>query len=159
MDAIVAVYSDWGIGAKGTQPVVLKADRLRFRTETSGAAVIVGRKTMEDFPGGRPLKSRHNIVITRQDMEIDGAAVVHTEAEALLEAAKYERCFVIGGDSVFKEFFPHIGRIFVTKIEHQPHSDNFFPNLDQEPGWALTEEGEWLIEGGIRYRFCTYERK
>lgn len=51
MDAIVAVYSDWGIGARGTQPVVLKADRLRFRTETSGAAVIVGRKTMEDFPG------------------------------------------------------------------------------------------------------------
>lgn len=159
MDAIVAVYSDWGIGAKGTQPVVLKADRLRFRTETGGAAVIVGRKTMEDFPGGRPLKNRHNIVVTRQNIEIDGAAVVHTEDEALREAAKYERCFVIGGASVFKEFFPHIDRVFTTKIELHPHSDSFFPNLDQEPGWAMTEAGEWLIENGVRYRFCTYERK
>ena len=70
MQAIVAVYSDWGIGAKGTQPLVIPADRKRFRALTDGAAVIVGRKTMEDFPGGRPLKGRHNIVIN-----IDGEAL------------------------------------------------------------------------------------
>ena len=55
MDAIVAVYSDWGIGAGGTQPVVLHADRAHFRALTDGAAVIVGRATLADFPGGRPL--------------------------------------------------------------------------------------------------------
>ena len=55
MDAIVAVYADWGIGAKGTQPLVIPADRRRFRELTMGAAVIVGRRTLDDFPGGRPL--------------------------------------------------------------------------------------------------------
>ena len=58
MDAIVAVYADWGIGAKGTQPLVIPADRRRFRELTMGAAVIVGRRTLDDFPGGRPLPGR-----------------------------------------------------------------------------------------------------
>ncbi|MEI3101807.1 MAG: dihydrofolate reductase [Oscillospiraceae bacterium] len=74
MEAIVAVYSDWGIGSGGTQPVVLKADRARFKELTMGAAVIVGRKTLEDFPGGKPLKGRHNIVVSRQKLEIEGAS-------------------------------------------------------------------------------------
>ena len=64
MEAIVAVYSDWGIGRNGTQPVVLKADRAHFRNLTAGAAVIVGRRTLGDFPGGKPLKGRYNIVVT-----------------------------------------------------------------------------------------------
>jgi dihydrofolate reductase len=127
MDAIVAVYSDWGIGAAGTQQVVLKADRRHFRQLTDGAAVIVGRKTMEDFPGGQPLKGRHNIVVTRRDIQVPGAAVVHDEAEALAEAAKYDRCLVIGGASVFLEFLPHTDRIFITKIDLAPHSDVFSP--------------------------------
>lgn len=159
MDAIVAVYSDWGIGAAGTQPVVLKADRKHFRELTDGAAVVVGRKTMEDFPGGQPLKGRRNIVVTRKELEIPGAAVAHTQAQALAEAAKYPRCFVIGGASVFLEFLPHISRVFITKIELAPHSDSFFPDLDREPGWILAEEGAEQEEGGIKFRFCIYERK
>ena len=159
MDALVAVYSDWGIGAKGTQPVVIKGDRLRFRMETDGAAVIVGRKTMEDFPGGRPLKNRHNIVVTRQDIQVQDAVAVHTLEEALAEAAKYERCFVIGGASVFQEFFPHIDRVLVTKIELCPHSDSFFPDLDRDPAWVCAQAEPWQEEDGIRFRFCTYVRK
>ena len=89
MEAIVAVYSDWGIGSGGTQPVVLKADRAHFRVLTDGAAVIVGRKTLGDFPGGRPLKGRHNIVVTRQDIEVPGAQVAHSTEEALTLAAEY----------------------------------------------------------------------
>ena len=73
MDAIVAVYSDWGIGADGTQPVILKADRQHFVELTRGRTVIVGRRTLADFPGGRPLKGRRNIVLTRGDTVIDGA--------------------------------------------------------------------------------------
>jgi dihydrofolate reductase len=159
MDAIVAVNSDWGIGAKGTQQVVLKADRARFRALTDGAAVIVGRRTMEDFPGGRPLKGRHNIVVTRQDIRIDGAFVAHSVDEALAEAAKYSRCFVIGGASVFLEYFPHLDRIFVTIIDASPHSDVFFPDLDADPDWVRTEEEPWQEENGVRFRFCTYERR
>lgn len=65
MDAIVAVYEDWGIGAEGTQPVALSADRRYFREKTQNAWVIVGRKTLGDFPGGRPLPNRVNLVLTR----------------------------------------------------------------------------------------------
>ena len=159
MDAIVAVYADWGIGDGGTQPVVLKADRAHFRELTKGAAVIVGRRTLGDFPGGKPLKGRDNLVVTRQDIEIPGARVVHSTEEALAAAAEYERCLVIGGASIYRQFFPHINRVFITKIDLTPHSDSFFPNLDADPAWVCTEEGEALEEDGICYRFCTYERK
>ena len=158
MDAIVAVYSDWGIGDGGTQPVVLKADRVHFRQVTDGNAVIVGRKTLSDFPGGRPLKNRYNIVVTRQDIRIEGAQVVHSTEEALAAAAEHPRCLVIGGASVYKQFYPHYDRVFLTKIDLAPHSNSFFPDLDADPAWVCTDEGEWLEEDGVRYCFCTYER-
>ena len=159
MDAIVAVYSDWGIGDGGTQPVVLKADRAHFRQMTEGNAVIVGRKTLSDFPGGRPLKNRFNIVVTRQDIRIEGAQVVHSTEEALAAAAEHPRCLVIGGASVYRQFYPHCDRVFLTKIDLAPHSDSFFPNLDADPAWVCTDQGEWLEEDGLRYCFCTYERR
>ena len=159
MEAIVAVYSDWGIGARGTQPVVLRADRAHFREATRGAAVIVGRKTMEDFPGGRPLKGRHNIVVTRREADVEGAETARSTEEALALAAKYEKCYVIGGASVFRQFFPWLDRVEITKIDLAPPSDSFFPDLDAAPDWVCAEEGPWREEDGVRYRFCTYERK
>lgn len=158
MDAIVAVYADWGIGAKGTQPLVIPADRKRFRALTQGSAVIVGRRTLLDFPGGKPLKGRVNLVLTRQNIGIEGAIVVHSAAEALDAAQAYDRSFVIGGDSVFREMFPHMSRVFVTKIDAVPHSDVFFPNLDTDPAWRCTCAEPPAEHDGVRYQFCTYER-
>lgn len=158
MEAIVAVYSDWGIGDGRTQPVVLKADRRHFREVTEGAAVIVGRATLEDFPGGRPLKGRHNIVITRQDIEIEGAQVVHSVEEALEAAGEHSRCLVIGGDSVYRQFLPHLTKVHVTKIDLAPASTAFFADLDAAPDWVCASESEREDEEGIAYRFCVYER-
>ena len=158
MDAVVAVYSDWGIGDGGTQPVVLKADRAHFRELTDGAAVIVGRKTLEDFPGGKPLKGRTNIVVTRQNLEIENAVVVHSTDDALAVAGDYRKCFVIGGASIFLQFFPYTDRVYVTKVGCAPDSVSFFPNLDENPEWECTEQSEEYEENGIAYRFCTYER-
>ena len=159
MEAVVAVYADWGIGDGGTQPVVLKADRRFFRELTEGAAVIVGRKTLEDFPGGRPLKGRENLVVTRQAIDVPGARVVHSTEEALAAAGDYERCFVIGGASIFRQFFPWLDRVYITWIELTPHSDSYFPDLDADPAWICRETGPWQEENGIRFRFCTYERQ
>ena len=158
MDAIVAVYSDWGIGAKGTQPVVLKADRKLFKELTDGLTVIVGRKTLEDFPGGKPLKNRRNIVVSRSDIQVEGATVAHSLEEAV-ELVGDERSFVIGGASVFKQFFPVLDRVYVTKIDLCPESDSFFPNLDDDPAWIMVDAGEELCENGINYRFTCYERR
>jgi len=158
MEAIVAVFSDWGIGADGTQQIVVKADRKRFRDVTGSDAVIVGRRTMEDFPGGRPLKGRHNIVITGKPIEIEGAEVVHNIEEALQAAAKQPRTICIGGAGVFRQFLPYFTSVYVTKIDACPKSDSFFANLDESPEWICAEDGEWLEEGEVRYKFCRYER-
>ena len=159
MEAIVAVYSDWGIGCGGTQPVVVKADRKHFRTVTGSAAVIVGRRTLSDFPGGKPLPGRHNIVLTRSLAEVPGAEIVRTPAQAAEAAGRHERCFVIGGASVYRQTFPWLDLVYVTQIDACPESDSFFPNLDADPDWAVTEDGPWQVEDGLRYRFRTYERR
>lgn len=155
--AVVAVYADWGIGANGTQPVALKADRRHFREITDGAAVIVGRRTLADFPGGRPLKGRRSIVLTRQELDIPGAEVVHSP-EAALRAAG-ERCFVIGGASVYRQMLPYIDRVYVTKLDVTPVSDSFFPNLDTDPDFLCTEACLPQLEDGISYRFQIYDRR
>lgn len=158
MNAVVAVYADWGIGAGGTQPLALKADRKRFRELTEGGAVIVGRRTMADFPGGRPLKNRVNLVLTRAAGEIGGATVVHSPAQAAAEAAKYERVYVIGGAQVYRAMLPRVERVYVTKLDACPVSDVFFPNLDEDPGWKIVSEEAEREENGVRFRFCVYER-
>ena len=83
MEAIVAVYTDWGIGSDGTQPIVVPEDRRRFAEITRGATLIVGSKTLLDFPGSGPLKGRRNLIMTRHEGEIPGAEVVHTPEEAV----------------------------------------------------------------------------
>ncbi|HIR86104.1 MAG TPA: dihydrofolate reductase [Candidatus Limivicinus faecipullorum] len=158
MEAIVAVYSDWGIGSGGTQPVVLKADRAHFKELTMGAAVIVGRKTLGDFPGGRPLKGRHNIVVSRQELEIEGAELVHSTEEALAAAARQERCLVIGGESVYRQFMPWVDTVHITKIDLAPRSDSYFPDLDADEHWQRQGEELWQEEDGLRYCFVTYKR-
>ena len=159
MEAIVAVYSDWGIGRDGTQPVVIRADRRHFAEVTGGSAVIVGRKTLEDFPGGRPLKNRVNLVLTHRNLEIPDAVVVHSAEEAAEAAALFERAFVIGGESVYRQMLPYVQRVYVTKIDCALVSTAFFPNLDEDPAWEITDAGEPLEQDGIIYRFMVYERK
>ena len=158
IEAIVAVNRDWGIGAHGTQSVVLHADRKHFREVTRGAAVIVGRKTLADFPGGKPLPGRRNIVLTRGDLTIDGAEVAHTVEEALALAGD-TRCLVIGGASVYRALLPHCERIHVTKIDACPPSDSFFPDLDASPEWEIEHKSDEMDENGVRFRFVDYIRK
>ena len=158
MEAIVAVFSDWGIGSRGTQQIVLKADRAHFREKTAGAAVIVGRRTLGDFPGGRPLKGRANIVVTRQVIEIEGAEVAHSTEEAVALAAKYPRTLVIGGASIYRQFLPYVDTVHITKIDRAPRSDSFFENLDASPDWQALEPEVWQEENGVRYCFLTYKR-
>ncbi len=159
MDLIVAVYDDWGIGKDGTQPIALSADRKFFRETTKGACVIMGRKTLADFPGGRPLPKRTNVVLTRQNMEIPDVTVCHSCQEAAEFARGQERTFVIGGGSVYKAMLPYCHRAYITKVHCTPESDTFFPDLDADPAW---QQGECLQSGeedGIAYEMIVYTRK
>ena len=158
IEAIVAVNRDWGIGADGTQNVVLSADRKHFRAVTEGCTVIVGRKTLADFPGGKPLPGRRNIVLTRGDLTAEGAEVAHTVEEAIALAGS-DRCLVIGGASVYRALLPYCERIHVTKIDVCPPSDSFFPDLDASPEWEIERESDVMEENGARFCFVDYIRK
>ena len=159
MDLIVAVYDDWGIGADGTQPVALSADRKFFRETTRGCMVIAGRRTVADFPGQKPLPGRVNVVLTRQDIEIPGFTICHSPEEALELAKTAERAFVIGGGSIYKQMLEYCDRAYVTKVHATPESDTFFSNLDECNQWLLKEILQSGEENGISYEMCLYERK
>lgn len=159
MELIVAVYDDWGIGRDGTQPVALSADRKFFRETTRGAMVIVGRRTIEDFPGQKPLPGRVNVALSRNAQEIPGFTLARSPEEAAELARSAERAFVIGGGSVYRQMLPLCRAAYVTKVHCTPESDTFFLNLDEDSQWELAEillSGE---ENGIAYEMCRYVRK
>ena len=158
MELIVAVYDDWGIGKDGTQPIALSADRKFFRETTKGAMVIVGRKTLADFPGGRPLPNRVNVVLTRQDVEIPEVIICHSPEEAVALAKKAERAMVIGGGSIYKQLLPYCDTAYITKVHATPESDTFFPNLDEDNRWKLSEILQSGEENGIGFEMCLYKR-
>lgn len=158
MELIVAVYDDWGIGKDGTQPIALSADRKFFRETTKGAMVIVGRKTLADFPGGRPLPNRVNVVMTRQDAEIPDVLVCHSPVEAMELAKTAERAMVIGGGSIYKQMLPYCDTAYITKVHTAPESDTYFPNLDEDPQWKMVEVLQSGEENGICYEMCLYKK-
>ena len=154
--AIVAVDRNWGIGKDDALLAHIPEDMKFFREHTTGHPVIMGRKTLESFPGGRPLKNRKNIVITRNPFyEKEGAVVVST-IDAAIEQAGVEDAFVIGGGSVYRQLIDHCELAYVTKIDAEFEADTFFPNLDEDPRWELTEEGEAREHEGLAFRFTTY---
>ena len=87
MQAIVAADNNWGIGYQNRLLVSIPSDMKFFRQKTTGNVVVMGRKTLESFPNGLPLKNRINIVITsNKEYEVKGAIIVHSIEEALEES-------------------------------------------------------------------------
>ena len=158
MELIVAVYDDWGIGCCGTQPVALSADRKFFREQTRGAMVIVGRKTLGDFPGGKPLPNRVNVVLTRGSVDMEGVVICHSPEEAVELAKTADRAMVIGGGSVYRQMLPFCDTAIITKVHTTTPCDTYFPNLDEDPAWKLTEVVMSGEEDGITYDICLYSR-
>lgn len=158
MNLIVAVDRNWAIGKDGDQLVYLSEDLKHFKALTIGHAVILGRKTLATFPGGRPLKGRRNMILSRNPgFSPEGTEVFHS-LPALLAAAP-EDAFVIGGASVYAALLDRCGTAYVTRIEASfPGPDCFFPNLDRLPQWRVTDEGPALEEQGLRFRYVTYRR-
>ena len=159
MDLIVAVYDDWGIGKDGTQPIALSTDRRFFRETTRGAMVIVGRRTIDDFPGKKPLPGRVNVALTRSNDEIPGFTVCHSPEETAELAKNTEKAMVIGGGTVYRQMLPFCDRAYVTKVHVTPESDTYFPNLDKDEDWELSEVLQSGEENGIAYEMCLYTRK
>jgi dihydrofolate reductase len=139
--------------------VALSADRKFFRETTKGAMVIVGRRTVADFPGQKPLPGRVNVVLTTQNVEIPGFAVCNTPQQATDLAKTAQRAMVIGGGSIYRQMLPACDTAYVTKVHCTPKSDTYFPNLDQDPQWHLEQVLQSGEEDGIAYEICLYKRK
>ena len=158
MNAIVAVDRNWAIGKGGDQLIYIPADLKRFKALTMGHPVILGRKTLATFPGGRPLKGRRNLILSRTPGFAPEGAEVFPDADSLLAAAP-EDAFVIGGASVYEALLDRCDTVYVTRIDGEWEADCWFPNLDGMPGWEIAEESEEQEHEGLPYRYVTYKRK
>lgn len=162
MKAILSADKNWGIGYKNKLLVSIPSDMKFFRQTTTGRVVVMGRKTLESFPGGLPLKNRANIVLTgNRGYSVKDAVIVHTYDELREELKKYDTddVYVIGGESVYRMLLPECDTVLVTKIDRAFQADTFFPDLDTMDEWEMTEEGEEQTCFDLEFRFTKYERR
>ena len=168
MKLVVAVDKEWGIGNKGELLARVRADLINFRKLTENHTVILGSKTLATFPGGRPLKNRTNIVLSRnRELFIEGALVVHSIDELFekLKGQDTNDIYVIGGATVYGELLPYCDTAYVTKFHKSYEKDAIIEDLDVSEEWQLCEESEPMVsnpetdsEGDLRFTFCTYRK-
>ncbi len=159
MHIIVAADKNWGIGRNNELLVRISNDMKNFRRLTEGNVVVMGRKTLESFPGGRPLPNRVNIVLTRQEnYDGKGAVVVHSEDELREELKKYkEEIFIIGGESIYRMMLPYCQDAYVTRLDYAYEADTWMPDLDQAENWELEQTGEEQTYFDLIYYFTVYK--
>ena len=161
MNLIAAVDKNWAIGCKNKLLVSIPADMKFFRETTVGKVVVMGRKTLESFPNGMPLKKRTNIVLTHdKTYKVPDAILVHSMEELHEELKKYpsEDIYVIGGETIYKQLLDECDVAHITKIDYEFEADAYFPNLDELPDWKITQDSEEQTYFDLEYYFYKYER-
>ena len=161
MVLIAAVDNNWAIGLRGDLLVRIPADQKYFRSKTIGNTVVMGRKTLESFPGGQPLIKRRNIVLTRDESySVKGVETAGSiEAlDELLKGSDPDKVFCIGGGSVYRQLLERCDTALITKIDKNFEADTFISDLDKDPEWELTEESEEQTFFDLIYYFRTYRR-
>ena len=161
MNLIAAVDKNWAIGCKNKLLVSIPADMKFFRETTVGKVVVMGRKTLESFPNGMPLKKRTNIVLTHdKTYTVPDAILVHSMEELHEELKKYpsEDIYVIGGETIYKQLLDECDVAHITKIDYEFEADAYFPNLDELPDWKITQDSEEQTYFDLEYYFYKYEK-
>jgi len=158
MRAIVAVDENWAIGNKGQLLFRISADLKRFKALTMGRPVVLGRKTLVTFPGGRPLPGRRNLILSRDPgFRVEGGEVF-SDISALLRE-EIDDAVVIGGGSIYKELLEFCDTVYVTKVFASCEADTWFPNLDADPAWEVTRTEPVMEENGLQFQYVTYGRR
>ena len=163
MNIIVSGDKKWGIGNKGKLLVSIPRDLKLFREETIGKVIIMGHNTLLSLPGSQPLSGRENIVLSKdKNLKIKGATVLNS-IDSCMEYLKEknindEDVFVIGGESVYRNFLPYCNVAHVTYIDYEYEADRHFPNLDMDKEWSLFLETEEETYFNIPYTFRLYKR-
>ena len=161
MNLIVNADKNWAIGKDNRLLVSIPQDMKFFRETTTGKVVVMGRKTLESFPGGQPLKKRTNIVLTTDpNYQAGEAVIVHSMEELKKKKKKYPRedIFVIGGESIYRSLLPWCRTAYVTRTDHAYDADTWFPDLDADPEWKMTKTSDEQTYFDLEYYFTVYER-
>jgi dihydrofolate reductase len=159
LSIIVAIAKNHAIGKENQLLWHISEDLKRFKRLTSGHKVIMGRNTLLSLPK-RPLPNRTNIVITDiPDEKFEGCQMVHSIEEAASKCHTGEECFVMGGASIYRQFMPLAGKLYITRVNKDFEGDTFFPEIP-ENDWELIDSSEdFLMEdGSFSYRFETYQK-
>ena len=162
MNLIVAVDKNWAIGKNNDLLYNIKEDMQFFRSTTLNKVVVMGRKTLESFPGAKPLKNRVNIVLSSdKSLKIEGATIVNDLEMLFDELKKYDTndVFVIGGGAIYKMLEPYCDTAYITEINAEKDADIFFPNLSKMDKWHLESSSEIKEDNGIEVVFNKYVRK
>lgn len=161
MNIIAAVDKNWAIGKNNELLVRIPEDQKFFRETTTGKVVVMGRKTLESFPGGLPLKNRTNIVLTHnKNYKVKDVIVVHSLEELHQELEKYDSkdIFVIGGEKIYEQLLDECDVAHITKINYAYDADAYFPNLDERKEWKITADSEEQTYFDLEFYFYKYER-
>ncbi|NLX75953.1 MAG: dihydrofolate reductase [Clostridiaceae bacterium] len=158
---IASADKNWGIGFNNRLLARIPEDMKHVSSKTTGKVIVMGRKTLESFPDGKPLPNRTNVVLTTNtDFKAEGAIVVHS-IQQLMDALKdYEgEVYVFGGESIYRQLLPYCKRAYITRFNEEFQADAFLPCLDDIDGWELVKKGEWQTsKKGIEFRFDEYYR-
>ena len=133
LSAVAALDPQRVIGNKGKLPWSIPEDMAFFRDLTRGHAMIMGRKTFESLPGGRPLPGRLHVVVSRQGSYRPLGAVVVSNIESAFQEVRLHReewgdeAFVIGGGEIYGLAMPHLDRLYLTELSRSFEGDAYFP--------------------------------
>ena len=161
MNLIAAVDNNWAIGKNNQLLVRIPMDQKFFRETTTGKVVVMGRKTLESFPNGLPLKNRTNIVLTRNpDYKVKDAIVVHSMDELHEELKNYpsEDIYIIGGEKIYNQMVDECDVAHITKINYEYDADAYFPNLDESEEWTPAACTDIRQYKDLTYQFWQYDR-
>ena len=162
MNMIVNVDNNWAIGYRNSLLVRIPSDMKFFRQETTGKVIVMGRKTLESLPGAQPLYGRTNIVLTTDpDYRVKGASVCGSVEEVmeLLRAYHTDDVYIIGGESVYRQFLPYCDVAQITWIDFAYAADTHFPNLDQDAAWEMVQESDEQTYFDLCYEYRLYKKK
>ena len=157
---IVAIAENYAIGKDNDLLWHIPADMKRFKALTLGHPVIMGKKTWLSLPK-RPLPGRKNIIITDDPSDcFEGCIMVHTIDEALAQVVPGEESFVIGGASVYKQFYSLAGKLSLTIVNKEFKGDVFFPEIDFSEWQQISAEDIAFDEAlGFSYSNKIFVRK
>ncbi len=164
INMIVAVDEAWGIGYENQLLFHIKEDMKQFKEKTIGNVVVMGRKTLESLPGGKPLPARTNIVLTKvhaDELRSMEDLLVATDLEEVWQLANGtdKDIYVIGGEQIYKTFLPYAERIYLTKVHDTKKADAYFPNVEVDEEWEMVWESDKKREGETSFSFQIFESR